>query len=583
MKHNKVGHAERGAAISLSEMMIAVVVSAILIGGVIVALLSIVPWMQDEAAKRNLGEIAKAQEIYQVENAAFVDSNNGVEYGELQQDGDTLTRHIKASPTEYCSTPDTNGNYVSYAVSGSGKIFTATNTQKTPVEATLEDALAACPDLFVNGGTLPPVAFDPTDPWNIEDPNLMAAVKTALSVDPADPLTLAHATQLNNSHGAAMLAEVVTAANSWNVTTFAGLEQATNYTTMPGIVLVSTCDLGGFRGTSDTRGLNNITTVGGITVIPGGDSFTCSGSLPSSLPLPALSTIQGDLMLQGTLYTAAPSETITVLTPSLRTVGSYLNIQGTQWVMSSSSFSALESAGRLTLLNLRDSSVVRFPNLSGTLTSMSLNHAGGNFQNAFPLLEGVSGLMEIIGANNTVNFQNAFPSLLTAYEARLANLNPTARNITFPALTSTTIVSATTIQGNMTDVFPALLTTNQLAIGLTTSGAIFDDFNSLTEITGTMLSTTLPANTTFRGFDSLTQTNTAITIRGTGTGAGTTIDSFPLFERSTGVCGSCTSINLNDLQDATLTNGTLANLTGNINWAGVATNLTAFRNHMGYE
>lgn len=57
---------EQGAALSLTEMMIAVVVGAILMAGVIATLVSVIPWFQNEQAKTNLQSIVDIQEPHYI-------------------------------------------------------------------------------------------------------------------------------------------------------------------------------------------------------------------------------------------------------------------------------------------------------------------------------------------------------------------------------------------------------------------------------------------------------------------------------------------------------------------------------------
>lgn len=57
---------ERAAAISLSEMMIAVVVGTILMVGVVATLVSVIPWFQDERAKNDLASVQSTQDAYYI-------------------------------------------------------------------------------------------------------------------------------------------------------------------------------------------------------------------------------------------------------------------------------------------------------------------------------------------------------------------------------------------------------------------------------------------------------------------------------------------------------------------------------------
>lgn len=135
---------ETGAAISLSEMMIAVVVSAILIGGVIAVLVNVIPWAQDEAAKSQLTSIITAQDTYFTAQAAI--DGSSVSYAGGLEGVDiitstTLGNLFDGSSLEnfriYSNGTGTSGSeWLAIYKSGSGSWFGVSNDKQTPTALT---------------------------------------------------------------------------------------------------------------------------------------------------------------------------------------------------------------------------------------------------------------------------------------------------------------------------------------------------------------------------------------------------------------------------------------------------------------
>ena len=134
-------------AIDLASIMVGIMVIG-LIGGVIAATtFSVIPWSQDNAAKQQLESIHTAQNAYFGINAdpsqiltAGQTSNTFTDSAGLDN-ADLLT-----TDDSYCVVPLSGGkDYQAYSKSGSGTVFTASNSNKkaVPVVAPITDGCSA--------------------------------------------------------------------------------------------------------------------------------------------------------------------------------------------------------------------------------------------------------------------------------------------------------------------------------------------------------------------------------------------------------------------------------------------------------
>jgi type II secretory pathway pseudopilin PulG len=125
------------AAIDLASIMVGIIIIG-LIGGVTAAtVFAVIPWSQDKAAKQQLESIHTAENaLYGLSSDASVTLQGGASRASFgsstQLDANNLLTLDKTG--SYCVIPATDGkDYHAYSKSGSGKWFSATNTQKSAV------------------------------------------------------------------------------------------------------------------------------------------------------------------------------------------------------------------------------------------------------------------------------------------------------------------------------------------------------------------------------------------------------------------------------------------------------------------
>jgi type II secretory pathway pseudopilin PulG len=124
------------AAIDLASILVGVIVIG-LIGGVIAGtVFTVIPWAQDKAAKEQLVSLHSAQNAYyglssdpSASLAAAFPRNSFLDSPGLEATG------LMSQGSTYCTVQTNNGkDYDSFSKSASGKIFTSSNGNKTPVE-----------------------------------------------------------------------------------------------------------------------------------------------------------------------------------------------------------------------------------------------------------------------------------------------------------------------------------------------------------------------------------------------------------------------------------------------------------------
>jgi type II secretory pathway pseudopilin PulG len=135
------------AAIDLASIMVGVIIIG-LIGGVIAAtVFAVIPWSQDKAAKQQL------ESVHTAENAFFglssdpsTDLTNGKKNSFATSTELASAGLLAENSAVYCVASAGTNNYTAYVKSASGKIFKATNANKTPVvDTTGTDCFSATP------------------------------------------------------------------------------------------------------------------------------------------------------------------------------------------------------------------------------------------------------------------------------------------------------------------------------------------------------------------------------------------------------------------------------------------------------
>ena len=148
------------AAIDLASIMVGVIIIG-LIGGVIAAtVFAVIPWSQDKAAKQQL------ESVHTAENAFFglssdpsTDLTNGKKNSFATSVELASAGLLVENSAVYCVASADANNYTAYVKSASGKIFKATNANKTPVvDTTGTDCFSVPPT------TTPPTTNPPTGP-----------------------------------------------------------------------------------------------------------------------------------------------------------------------------------------------------------------------------------------------------------------------------------------------------------------------------------------------------------------------------------------------------------------------------------
>jgi alpha-tubulin suppressor-like RCC1 family protein len=161
------------AAIDLASIMVGVIIIG-LIGGVIAAtVFAVIPWSQDKAAKQQL------ESIHTAENAMFglsSDPSQALQGGVgrntfAHSDGLAANNLLAVSPdSSYCVVATSDGkDYDAYVKSASGKVFTAKNSNKTPiqVQGTVEAPVQTCLGPVTGGVSTPaPIPTSPNVPVN---------------------------------------------------------------------------------------------------------------------------------------------------------------------------------------------------------------------------------------------------------------------------------------------------------------------------------------------------------------------------------------------------------------------------------
>lgn len=121
------------AAIDLASIMVGVIIIG-LIGGVIAATVFVViPWAQDNAAKQQIESIHTAENaLYGLSSDTQVELQGGAAASSFGDSSILQANSLLQKNANYCVRQTENGkNYIAYSKSGSGKVFTASNSNKT--------------------------------------------------------------------------------------------------------------------------------------------------------------------------------------------------------------------------------------------------------------------------------------------------------------------------------------------------------------------------------------------------------------------------------------------------------------------
>ena len=124
-------------AIDLASVMVGIIVIG-LIGGVIAAtVFAVIPWAQDNAAKQQLESIHTAENAYYGFTADVSQTLGPNENRNSFTDSAGLSaRNLLSSGPNYCVVATLDGqDYLAFSKSGSGTVWVAKNSNKTPVVA----------------------------------------------------------------------------------------------------------------------------------------------------------------------------------------------------------------------------------------------------------------------------------------------------------------------------------------------------------------------------------------------------------------------------------------------------------------
>lgn len=122
--------------IDLASILVGVLVTGIIAGGILSTVFMVVPWAQDEAAKGDLSAVRAAQSVAQVQHDEFLDYTDLVEENLIQG-----SASVDIVLGDAC--------YVATSASDSGTVFVSTSRSEGP--ASLEIVAAShydwCADL----------------------------------------------------------------------------------------------------------------------------------------------------------------------------------------------------------------------------------------------------------------------------------------------------------------------------------------------------------------------------------------------------------------------------------------------------
>ena len=124
-------------AIDLASVMVGIIVIG-LIGGVIAAtVFAVIPWAQDNAAKQQLESIHTAENAYYGFTADVTQTLGPNENRNSFTDSAGLSaRNLLSTAPNYCVVATLDGqDYLAFSKSGSGTVWVAKNSNKTPVVA----------------------------------------------------------------------------------------------------------------------------------------------------------------------------------------------------------------------------------------------------------------------------------------------------------------------------------------------------------------------------------------------------------------------------------------------------------------
>lgn len=122
-------------AIDLPSIMVGIVVIG-LIGGVIATtVFSVIPWAQDNAAKQQLDSVVAAQSAYFGLSAATPSTLPlGSRTNSFANSTELKSANLLGTGNTYCTTVPTGGkSYTAYSQSSSGKVWSASSKNSTPV------------------------------------------------------------------------------------------------------------------------------------------------------------------------------------------------------------------------------------------------------------------------------------------------------------------------------------------------------------------------------------------------------------------------------------------------------------------
>jgi len=122
------------AAIDLASIMVGIIIIG-LIGGVIAAtVFAVIPWSQDKAAKQQLDSVHTAENaFFGLSSDPSTDLTNGKKNSFATSTELASAGLLAENSAVYCVASADANNYIAYVKSASGKIFKASNTNKTPV------------------------------------------------------------------------------------------------------------------------------------------------------------------------------------------------------------------------------------------------------------------------------------------------------------------------------------------------------------------------------------------------------------------------------------------------------------------
>ncbi|AYG03421.1 hypothetical protein [Gryllotalpicola protaetiae] len=419
-----------GIEVSIPQIIVAVSVSIAVIGAVVLGVVWIVPWAEDNSAKSEASTIQSAEQLFHANSNAF-GSRDALSSNTSTPDG-TAFKALSDNPAEHFAIATSDDGYCLGIESRTGRFFWSSSESQTITQSAIAPAASGTAPACPSPAVIDPHSAAASATWSIPDPALHAWVVEALGKgdgtaadDATVALTEADAAALDDAK-----AQAYDTSTHWfgaGVGSFAGFQDAA--VTHLGAINDSSASLVNLNGLQNIRSsasivvsgaaltsisLPDLTTLQAVNGSAGG--LQVSGAALTSISLPKLATIPTSFTISGASLTSVDLRSLvsigtdalitsTKLTsvdlPALTTIGGQLTVSNNGQLADLSGFNALTHVTRVAVASdsqLTDISGFNALTSLGEGTTVALSVTGNTALiqiTGFHSLTSVSGTLSI--------------------------------------------------------------------------------------------------------------------------------------------------------------------------------------------